>query len=95
MTFSTLKKVTYVMMALTFDVLALGVFPLLGVGTMYISIGVPLSLVNVFLIISLPEEQKDVAYRQWAKLIYLFYGALFVIFILIFIIIGVIFSFGF
>jgi hypothetical protein len=83
------------MMALTLAVLALGVFPLLGVGTMYISIGVPLSLVNVFLIISLPEEQKEDAYRQWAKLIYLFYGALFVIFTLIFIIIGVIFSFGF
>jgi hypothetical protein len=93
MSLSKIKKITYALMTLTLVVLALGFIPIIGIGTMYISVGVPLSFVNIFFVHS--AANQDAAYKQWAKRIYAFYITLFVLFTLTFILIGIIFSFGF
>lgn len=93
MSLDKIKKLTYGLMALTIGILALGFIPIIGIGTMYISIGVPLSLVNIFLVQGAADQ--DASYKKWAKKIYAFYIFIFVLFTIMFILIGIIFSFGF
>ncbi len=93
MSLDKIKKLTYGLMALTIGILALGFIPIIGIGTMYISVGVPLSLVNLFLVHGATDQ--DASYKKWAKKIYAFYISIFVLFTITFILIGIIFSFGF
>jgi hypothetical protein len=87
-----LKRLTYVLMVLTLGLIALGVIFPIGIVSMYIALGIPISGLNVYLIHSaLPSHHSD-HFKRWSRRIYLFYGALLGLFILITITIALIFS---
>lgn len=95
MTEEKLKKITYGLMALTLGLIAIGVLFPIGIASTYVGLGIPISIINIYLIHSYPIAQEDVRLKKWARMIYVFYGSLFVFFTLLTILIGFIFSFGF
>lgn len=93
MTEAKIKQWTYLMMTLTLGLIALGaIFPI-GIASTYVGLGIPISVINVFLIHSFTPDHPT--FKKWARGIYIFYGTLLIGFTLLFILLGVIFSFGF
>lgn len=92
MTEAKLKKLTYFLMVLTLGLIALGVIFPVGIVSMYIGIGIPISVINVYLIHSAPPSDDVKGFKRWSKYIYLFYGGLFGLFVILTITIALIFS---
>jgi hypothetical protein len=90
-----LKNITYGLMGLTLVTIALGaIFPV-GITSTYLGFGVPISVINIYLIYSFKDADNPTLFKKWARLIYLFYGGIFILFAVLLVIIGIIFSFGF
>lgn len=92
MTENKLKKLTYGLMVLTLMFIALGVIFPLGIVSMYVGLGIPISVVNVYLVHSAPPSHDPERFKKWSRMIYVFYGGLFGLFILLTITIALVFS---
>lgn len=88
---SKIKKLSYLMMAATVALMAVGGLFQLGIVTMYVSIGVPLSIVNIFLVTGASGDVSP-QFKRFKKVVLIFYGLLFLAFTLTTILVGLIFS---